>query len=124
MRSTLMIYKDSGFWKAYSEASDSRTIETALLTLSQSTCAAIRRRVAENQTTPKSVIAALLTDQSTQVRAAVASRADLPASFFWRLTKDESDAVRLRMLMNPTAPDAVIAYILKHSSQELSETCQ
>jgi hypothetical protein len=124
MMSTLKLYQSSTFWRSYSEASDRRTPPSTLAILAQSCSASIRRQVAENISTPEYVLSALKNDQSAQVRGGLASRADLTLPFFQHLANDKSDAVKLMVLMNPSAPDAVIAQLIESPSREIANVAK
>lgn len=97
--------------KLYLQAGRASTSPKTLATLTKAACEKIRRRVAENTSTPVHLLQLLSTDECTDVRIAVACNAATPANVLWMLALDRNPDVRLSMAENYNLPATILTWL-------------
>ncbi len=90
--------------------------------LANSQSGEVRRRVAENASTPAVVLDTLMHD-TVNVRAALASN---PKAIerVWSLATDKNPTVRLNLAMNPNLPDHVYQFLAKDLDRNVARTAR
>ena len=88
----------------YIAAGDPRISEGCVEKLSQSQDPLIRRRIAENPSTPLPILFELLTDEHSEVRLGISFNPLVQRPFLDELVHDRSVDVRYGLAENPTLP--------------------
>lgn len=89
-------------------AAEDPAVSHGLAALARDSAAGVRRRVAENPSTPPSLVETLRVDANPMVRRAVAERSDLSSGSIFALAMDRHASVRSSVVANPTTPGPIL----------------
>ncbi|CAN5464325.1 hypothetical protein BH11CYA1_BH11CYA1_01030 [soil metagenome] len=105
----------------YIAAGDPRISEGCVEKLSHSQDPLIRRRIAENPSTPLPILFALLNDEHSEVRLGVSFNPLVQRPFLDELVHDRNVDVRYGLAENPTLPLDLIEELIKDENPYVAQ---